>query len=227
MITFDHVSVDKGEARVLSDLSLSLSEHRIGVIGRNGSGKSTFARLINGLEKPTSGTVTLFGETEPKTFKRHVGFVFQNPDNQIVYPNVAEDLAFGLKSSGLTKAQIAERIDEVLERFGLAALRDRLTHQLSGGEKQMIALAGVLVMQPRLIVFDEPTTLLDLVHREQFRVILAELAQQAVVVSHDLDLVADFDRLILIEAGRVLTDGPPSSVIEDYQRRSRLGSAPC
>lgn len=216
MIRFRDVSVKKGGQTILSGIDLTLSQRRIGVIGRNGSGKSTFARLLNGLETPTDGAVTLDGQTGGKALRRHVGFVFQNPDNQIVYPIVHEDLEFGLKNLGLGKDEMRARIDAVLNRFQLRHLRNRLTHQLSGGEKQMIALAGVLVMRPRLIVLDEPTTLLDLWNKRRFMAAIRDLEQHVVLVSHDLDLLDGFDRVLHIDDGQVVADGPPDAVIADY-----------
>ena len=216
MIEFAHVSVEKNGVSVLKEISIRLSERRIGVVGRNGSGKSTFARLFNGIEAPTTGTVTLDGVSERKALRRHVGFVFQNPDNQIVYPIVEEDLAFGLRNLKLPPAEAKGRIDEVLNRFGLDHLRDRFTHQLSGGEKQMIALAGVLVMRPQMIVLDEPTTLLDLWNKRKFKTAIDELDQHVVVVSHDLDLLDRFDRVLHIEGGQIVGDGGPASVLENY-----------
>ncbi|WP_299565493.1 energy-coupling factor ABC transporter ATP-binding protein [uncultured Sulfitobacter sp.] len=215
-IEFADVTVKKGDVTVLRDISIRLSERRIGVIGRNGSGKSTFARLFNGIEVPASGAVLLDGVPERKNLRRHVGFVFQNPDNQIVYPIVEEDLAFGLKNLKLPKAEIEERIGHAMRSLGLDHLRTRLTHQLSGGEKQMIALVGALVMHPRMIVFDEPTTLLDLWNKQKFMETINALPQHVVVVSHDLDLLRGFDRIVHIEAGRIVADGDPAKVLDNY-----------
>lgn len=216
MIRFRDVSVEKGGQPILTGIDLSLCERRIGVIGRNGSGKSTLARLFNGLETPTRGSVTVDGQEGGKALRRQVGFVFQNPDNQIVYPIVHEDLEFGLKNLGLGKEEMRARIDTVLGRFQLEHLRDRLTHQLSGGEKQMVALAGVLVMRPRLIVLDEPTTLLDLWNKRRFMAALRDLEQHVVLISHDLDLLNGFDRVLHVQNGRIAADGPPDAVIAGY-----------
>lgn len=216
MIELQGVGVTRGEREILSGIDLALAERRIGIIGRNGSGKSTLARLLNGLEAPTRGRVTLDGKAGGKALRRHVGFVFQNPDNQIVYPIVHEDLAFGLKGLRLGGDEVRARIDTVLDRFGISHLRNRLTHELSGGEKQMIALAGVMVMDPRVIVLDEPTTLLDLCNKRRFMEAIRALDQQVVMVSHDLDLLADFDRVLLVAEGGIRADGPPAAVIADY-----------
>jgi len=220
MLSFSQVVVEKGNRQVLSNINIDLNEKRIGIIGRNGSGKSTFARLFNGLEKPSSGTISFEGSTDWKDLRRKVGFVFQNPDNQIVYPIVDEDLAFGLKNLQLPNTIIKERIAEVMARFQIEHLKDRFTHQLSGGERQMVALAGVLVMRPQMIVFDEPTTLLDLWNKKHLMQAITNLKEHVVLVSHDLDLLRDFDRIIHIEAGRIVGDGEPNAVIEDYIARS-------
>ncbi|WP_029058349.1 energy-coupling factor ABC transporter ATP-binding protein [Stappia stellulata] len=221
MIAFTDVCVEKNGVAILNGITVHLRERRVGIIGRNGSGKSTFARLFNGIETPTRGTVTLDAVRERGALRRHVGFVFQNPDNQIVYPIVSEDLAFGLKNLKLSASETQARIEEVLERFDLVHLRDRFTHRLSGGEKQMIALAGVLVMRPQMIVLDEPTTLLDLWNKRKFMAAIDGLDQHVVVVSHDLELLAHFDRVLHIEDGTIVADGDAASVVAGYVASSR------
>lgn len=220
MIELRSVSHRFGDVAVLSDVNLTLAEKRIAIVGSNGSGKSTFSRLLNGLVLPTQGTVTLDGLTtakDSKAIRRRVGFVFQNPDNQIVFPMVEEDLAFGLKNLKLPKDEVKARIDAALEKYGLTALRNRSAHLLSGGQKQMLAIASVLIMEPEIIVFDEPTTALDLRNKRLVSRFIAELPQQTIVVSHDLDLLADFDRMIAFEAGRVVLDGAPRDIIPAYE----------
>jgi biotin transport system ATP-binding protein len=210
-----------GERVVLEDVDLRLPEARIGVIGANGSGKSTFARLLNGLVLPTRGSVLVDGldtRTAVREVRRRVGFVFQDPDAQIVHPTVAEDAAYGLENQGVPPAERAERVAEVLARYGLAGHADHPAHLLSGGQKQLLAIAGVLVMRPARIVFDEPTTLLDLVNTRRVAEVIEELAQQVVVVTHDLELLDGFDRVLVIDEGRVVEDGPPDSSIAAYRR---------
>lgn len=219
MIRFSGVSHRFGEREVLKPFSLDLAERRIAVIGANGSGKSTFARLINGLLTPSAGTVSVDGldtASEGKAVRGLVGFVFQNPDNQIVYPVVEEDLAFGLKSRRLAKSEIASRVEAALSRFALSHLAKEQTHRLSGGEKQMLAIAGVTITQPRYIVFDEPTTLLDLRNKKRVAATIAGLDETAIVITHDLDLIADFDRVIMFNDGHVAFDGPPREAIARY-----------
>lgn len=213
------VTVTREGVEVLSGIDLSLEEHRIAVIGLNGSGKSTLARLLNGLLLPTRGTVHLGELTtarDAKQIRRQVGFVFQNPENQIVMPLVAEDLAFGAKNLGLRGAQLTARVDGVLERLDIAHLRDRESHALSGGEKQMVALASVLVMEPTTIVFDEPTTMLDRRNRRRLQATIDSLPQRAVVVTHDLEMIGDYQRALVVHEGRIAFDGAPADAVTAY-----------
>jgi biotin transport system ATP-binding protein len=210
-----------GERTVLDGLNVHLTERRIGVVGANGSGKSTFARLLNGLVVPSIGRVLVDGldtRTAVREVRRRVGFVFQDPDAQIVHPTVAEDVAYGLENQGVPPDERAERIAEVLERYGLAGHADHPAHLLSGGQKQLLAIAGVLVMRPARIVFDEPTTLLDLVHARRIARVIGELAQSVVVVTHDLDLLEGFDRVLVVDAGQVVEDGPAEQSITAYRK---------
>ena len=209
-----------GDRVVLRDLDLHLTERRIGVVGANGSGKSTFARLLNGLVVPSTGTVLVDGLdtcTSVREVRRRVGFVFQDPDAQIVHPTVAEDVAYGLENQGVPAPERAVRVAEVLQRYGLAGHADHPAHLLSGGQKQLLAIAGVLVMRPARIVFDEPTTLLDLVNTRRVAQVIEELEQQVVVVTHDLDLLDGFDRVLVFDGGRVVADGSPDSSVAAYR----------
>ena len=210
-----------GDRQVLAGLDLRLTEHRIGVVGANGSGKSTLARLLNGLVLPTAGQVLVDGldtATRVREVRRRVGFVFQDPDAQIVHPTVAEDVAFGLENQGVPPAERAERVAEVLARYGLAGHADHPAHLLSGGQKQLLAIAGVLVMRPARIVFDEPTTLLDLVNARRIARVIADLPQHVVVVTHDLDLLEGFDRVLVVDDGRVVEDGVPEESVRAYRK---------
>ncbi|MFF7408087.1 energy-coupling factor ABC transporter ATP-binding protein [Streptomyces lydicus] len=221
-ISLHGVTVRFGTRTVLDALDIELTEQRIGVIGANGSGKSTFARLLNGLVLPAEGTVLVGGHDTAKDvrrIRRQVGFVFQNPDNQIVLPLVEEDMAFGLRNTGVPRKEIPGRVREQLAHLGIAALADRPSHALSGGEKQLVALAAVLVMRPETVVFDEPTTLLDLRNRNLIRDTVAALPQQAVVLTHDLDLLTGFDRVLVLDRGRVVHDGPPRTAVPWYVER--------
>lgn len=219
-ITFDGVSHAFGERSVLRDIRLSLTEHRIGIVGANGSGKSTLVRMINGLVSPTSGTVTVDGlniAKRAREVRRLVGFIFTNPDNQIVMPTVQEDVAFTLRRRGLSKDEIAQRTAVALDRFGLAAHADHPAHLLSGGQKQLLALAAVLVAEPQVVVADEPTTLLDARNARRISELLQTLSQQVIVVTHQFELLDGFDRVIVIEDGQVVADGAPDMALASYR----------
>ena len=220
-VRFSDVGHHYGDRAVLSDVDLVLRERRIGIVGVNGGGKSTLARMINGLVVPTSGAVAVDGmDTRRKgaRVRRRVGFCFTDPDTQIVMPTVAEDVDFSLRRSGLSKEERRRRVRQVLETYGLAGHADHPCHLLSGGQKQLLALAAVLVIEPALIVADEPTTLLDLRNRALVAETFATLPQQLVVVTHDLDLVADFDRVLVVDGGRVVIDDSPGPALAGYRR---------
>nr|WP_206751302.1 ABC transporter ATP-binding protein [Cryobacterium sp. Hb1] len=217
---FDQVGQSFGERRVLRNVNLSLTEHRIGIVGANGSGKSTLVRMINGLVTPTSGTVTVDGldvARHARDVRRKVGFIFTNPDNQIVMPTVQEDVAFTLRRRGLSPAEIAERTAAALEQFGLSEQAEQPAHRLSGGQKQLLALAAVLVARPATVVADEPTTLLDARNARRIGELLHTLPQQVIVVTHHLHLVEEFDRVIVIEDGTVVADGAPEQSLAAYR----------
>ncbi|WP_273754697.1 energy-coupling factor ABC transporter ATP-binding protein [Bartonella sp. MM73XJBT.G] len=222
IIKFDKVTQVFGDLCVLRGISVELTERRIAVIGANGSGKSTFVRLINGLQLPSHGSVSVDGldtKRDAKAVKRKVGFVFQNPDNQIVLPLVEEDLSFGLKNLKLSKDEIKKRIDEILQRYDLQAFRDHPVHLLSGGQKQLVAISSVVAMKPDYIVFDEPTTLLDLRNKLRVAQVIEELSQTAIVVSHDLEFLKKFDRVLVFERGEIAIDDVPFVAIKEYIRR--------
>lgn len=218
-ITIDQVSVELDGRSVLRDVTIDLSAPRIAVIGPNGSGKSTFARLLNGLVPPSAGRITVHGldAVQDRTaLRRRVGFVFTNPDAQILMPTPAEDLALSLK--GRPRAEITRRVREALDLHGLGDHAEVPASSLSGGQKQMLALASVLITEPALIVADEPTTLLDLRNARRIGDLLLAQSAQVVVVTHDLELAARCDQAVLFEAGRVTALGEPSTVIDAYRR---------
>ena len=219
-IEFRGVGVSYDETLILDDINLTLTEQRIGIIGENGSGKSTLTRLINGLGEPTTGTVTVDGldvAEHGKEIRQKVGFVFSDAENQIVMPQVRDDVAFSLRRFKLPKAERNQRADAALDRFGLADRAEQSPHTLSGGQKQLLALAAVLVIDPVLIIADEPTTLLDLRNRDRIKREFAKLEQQLIVVTHDLEFLSDFDRVICIDDHHVAADGTPDEVISFYR----------
>jgi biotin transport system ATP-binding protein len=206
---------------VLSDVTVRLTERRIGVIGANGSGKSTFARLLNGLVVPRTGTVTLDGldtRKEGKAVRRLVGFCFTDPDAQIVMPTVQEDIGFGLRRRGMSKREVAERVQVALAAYGLDGHADHPAHLLSGGQKQLLALASVLVTEPSVLVLDEPTTLLDLRNATMFANVVSGLPHQVLLITHHLDLLDDFERVLVFDEGRVVFDGRPAEAVAYYRK---------
>ena len=219
-VELDGVSHAFGPRQVLSDVDLVLDEPRIGIVGANGSGKSTLARMLNGLVLPSRGRVRVGGldtASDAAAVRRRVGFVFTDPDAQIVMPTVAEDVAFSLRRRRLPRAELDARVAAALHRFGLAHLSDQPCHRLSGGEKQLLALAAVLVTDPELVVCDEPTTLLDARNARRVSAILAGLPQQVVMVTHQLDALSGFDRVLVVEQGRVVADGHPVQALAAYR----------
>ncbi|WP_067597247.1 energy-coupling factor ABC transporter ATP-binding protein [Nocardiopsis listeri] len=221
MLRIEGVSHSYDDRAVLRGITLDLAEHRIGVIGANGSGKSTLARTLNGLVLPDEGRVSL-GEWDTrrhaKHIRRRVGFVFSDAANQIIMPTVVEDVEIGLRPLRLGRVETTRRVEEILLRHGLDGHRDHPGHLLSGGQKQLLALASVLVTEPDVLVCDEPTTLLDLRNTRMVHRTLDGLAQQVVLFTHDLDLLADFDRVLVMDEGRVVFDGVPADAIAFYTK---------
>jgi biotin transport system ATP-binding protein len=217
-----HVYGEQARARtVLREVTVRLTERRVGVIGANGSGKSTFVRLLNGLVVPSEGTVTVNGldtRKDGRGVRRQVGFCFTNPDAQIVMPTVREDVAFGLRRRDLSRTEKDRRVDDVLRRFELADHADHPAHLLSGGQKQMLALASVLITEPSLLVLDEPTTLLDLRNAQRVARFVEGLQEQVILVTHHLDLLAGFDRVLVFDEARVVHDGPPDEAATFYRK---------
>ena len=218
-IEFRGAEVTYDGKQILAPLNLTLTEQRIGIIGSNGSGKSTAVRLINGLIEPTEGDVLVNGLStakDAKTIRKQVGFVFSDAENQIVMPRVADDVAFSLRRFKLPRTEVQSRVAAVLARFELASHAEHSPHTLSGGEKQMLALASVLVTEPDTIICDEPTTLLDLRNRRRIIRELMALDQQLIVVTHDLDMLRDFDRVLVLNDAQLLFDGTPNAAITFY-----------
>ena len=221
MIELDGVTHRYGDRTVLRDVTVTLTERRVAVIGANGSGKSTLARTLNGLVVPSQGRVVVNGNdtrTHGAAVRRDVGFVFTDPDAQIVMPTVGEDVAFSLRRSGITRLERDDRVSEVLARFGLDGYVDHPAHLLSGGQKQLLALASVLVTDPKVLVCDEPTTLLDLRNSRRVTQLLDGLSQQVVLVTHHLDLVEGYERVLVVHDGAVVHDGPADSAVPAYLR---------
>lgn len=222
LIELDGVGVEVSGRAILHDVTLVLNARRTAVIGANGSGKSTFARLLNGLRMPSEGTIRVLGldpMRDAAALRRRVGFVFTNPEAQILMPTPAEDLALSLHS--VPRAERAERVEWLLQQYGLGGLGNIPASSLSGGQGQLLALAAVLSTEPGLVVADEPTTLLDLRNARLVGEHLLGLAVPLVLLTHDLELAARCDEAVLFEEGRVRATGQPDAVIAEY--RESLG----
>lgn len=212
---------DSREPKILLDrIDLRLRERRVGIIGANGSGKSTLLRLVNGLIQPTAGRVSVGGDDTVKAVRkvrRAVGFVFTDPLSQLVMPTGREDVELSLRRSIRNGAGRRQAAEEVLQVLGLLHLADQSIYELSGGERQLMALAAVLAVNPAVLVLDEPSTLLDLRNRELLRGTLARLDQQIIMSTHDLELALDMDRVLVIEKGRLAFDGAPAEAVAAYR----------
>lgn len=212
---------------ILHGISLDLQERRIGIVGRNGSGKTTLLRLMAGLVAPTAGTVRL-GGVDPAKDRRAalaaVGILFQNPDHQIIFPTVAEELAFGLVQQGLSRSEAAARVRAALEAEGRGDWAAQPVQALSQGQKQWLCLMAILLMAPGTILLDEPFAALDLPLQIRLTRRLAALPQRLVTISHDPAAVAGCDRVIWLEAGRVAMDGAATPVLAAFRAEmERIG----
>jgi biotin transport system ATP-binding protein len=218
-ISLDQVSVRFGDLCVIDDISIGIADDRIGLIGANGSGKSTMARLIAGLIEPDAGSVKVNGVdvySDRKGALDTVGIIFQNPDHQIIFPTCAEEIAFGLTQKGMKRKEADAHARAVLAEHGRGDWADRLAHQLSQGQRHYLCLMAVLAMCPDVIVLDEPYAGLDLVTSMRLQRTLAGLDQQVVMITHDTDLLADFDRVVWMDQGRVVANDRPDQVIPKF-----------
>ena len=210
-----------GRRTLLGPLDLVLRERRVTLVGANGSGKSTLLRLLNGLVVPTAGRVVVDGldtTREGPAVRRRVAFGFTDPLSQLVMPTGREDVELSLRRLHRSRVDRSAAAAAALDRLGLGALADQPVHDLSGGERQLMALAAVLAAGPRLLVLDEPTTLLDLGNTARLRHLLAGLPQTVVLATHDLDVALDADRTLVVERGHIVYDGDPAAAVEHYRR---------
>ena len=222
-ISFQQVQVEFDGKSVLAVEQLELTQNTIAVIGANGSGKSTFARLLNGLVKPSLGKVLVNGidvGTDSRAAIKQAGFVFANPDVQIVMPTVIEDVEFSLRDSNLSKAEKRECAMAAISGVGLLGLAEAPAQTLSSGQKQLLAIAAITVRKPRLVIADEPTALLDAGNtRAIAKLLLGPAAEQVILVTHDLALAQLCDVAVHFEAGRVANIGDPKEVVAGYARQ--------
>lgn len=235
-LSFDYTrGTDQETVRALNDVSLGIERGSFtAIIGRNGSGKSTLAKNINSLLIPTEGLVFVDGydtkdESAVWEIRQRAGMVFQNPDNQLVSAIVEDDVAFGPENLGIPTAEIRKRVNESLASVGMYQERKKAPHLLSGGQKQRIAIAGVVAMRPEIIVFDEPTAMLDPEGREDVKKIIRQLHDEGITVlliTHFMEETVDTDRIIIMDSGEVALDGKPKEVFKQVKKIKSLDLEP-
>lgn len=234
MIRFEHVSAAyTAETPILNDVSLQIEDGEfVAFVGTNGAGKSTTMRLINGLLKPTAGQVLIDGvpTTQLKTSElaRRVGFLFQNPDRQICCNSVREELEFGFKAQGALTDEARARVDAIIDEFGFDP--DAEPYLLNRGTRQLLALASIIVMEPPVIVLDEPTTGLDFRECQKVMEIVARLHREGktiVMVCHDMEVVGDYaQRIVVMTRGELVAQGPTFQLLRDRQVLQRADLVP-
>lgn len=226
-IEIDDLRYEAGGRAILTGVSLVSSARHVGIVGRNGSGKSTLARLLAGLLAPTSGHVRVGGVDvfrDRRAALDRVGMLFQNPEHQIIFPRVAEEIAFGLRQQGLGKAEAAARCEAVLRSFDKAHWQDVPVSALSQGQKHLLCMMAVLAMRPRLLILDEPYAGLDIPTRRQLGRYLRQADVQCLHISHDPGDLEDCDMLFWLDRGRIVGEGPPSALLPAFvAEMTRLG----
>ena len=219
-IQFENVSLSLNARKLLNGVSLDIQEQRVGVIGRNGSGKTSFARLLSGLLAPSSGRVRVNGNDLFKhraAALKTVGILFQNPDHQIIFPTVLEELSFGLTQQGQRKAEAMQNATKILQQFDGLDWAERTIATLSQGQRHLVCLLSVLAMAPPLLVLDEPFAGLDLPTKTYLQNLLYGLDQSVLHITHDLQALAEYERVIWLEKGQVVGDGLPKHIIPTFE----------
>ena len=233
-LCFEYKNEESGEVtEVLKNVSAEIKKGEfVAVLGHNGSGKSTFAKHINAILMPKSGKVFVDGidtSLPDRLFdiRKIAGMVFQNPDNQMVANIVEDDVAFAPENLGVPPAEIRRRVDEALKRVGMYEFRNNAPHLLSGGQKQRVAIAGVLAMQPEILVMDEPTAMLDPSGRQEVLRTIADLRAATgvtvVLITHHMDECIDADRLLVVSDGKLVLDGAPKDVFSRVEQMRSIG----
>ncbi len=214
------MSLAKGGRTIFDGLSLDLSERRVGLIGRNGSGKSLLSRLIAGLILPDSGSVRVCGVDVGRDRRAAIGTVgilFQNPDHQIIFPTVEEEIAFGLTQQGRPKKDARAAAGDILAHFGCERWAGRSIQTLSQGQRHLVCLLAIIAMRPRLILLDEPFAGLDAPTTQRLTRHIAKLEQSVLHVTHHLPSLDGYERVIWLEAGRIVADGAPETILPAYE----------
>jgi len=228
-IRLDRVGFAVAGNSILTGLGADLTEARIGILGRNGSGKTTLLRLLAGLVAPTEGRITVNGidpATDRKAALSQIGILFQNPDHQIIFPTVEEELAFGLRQKGYSAPAARGLALQALATHGRTHWAAASVHSLSQGQRHFLCLLSVLIMGPQTILLDEPFSGLDLPTQTRLTRLLATLPQRLVTITHDPAMVEGYDRVLWLEDGRIHRDGPAADVVAAFRAEmSRLGLA--
>ncbi len=233
-LRFDYVNEESGEkSAVLRGITTDIRRGEfLAVLGHNGSGKSTLAKHLNAILLPSSGTVTIDGictSDEDKLFdiRRKVGMVFQNPDNQMVANIVEEDVAFAPENLGVPREEIRRRVDDALLAVNMSKFSKHAPHMLSGGQKQRVAIAGVLAMEPEIIVLDEPTAMLDPIGRREIIDTIKKLNRErnmtVVLITHYMEEAVEADRILVIDKGKIEMEGTPFEIFPQVERLKALG----
>ncbi|MGP7819301.1 energy-coupling factor ABC transporter ATP-binding protein [Niallia sp. 01092] len=225
LVAVDNVSFryEEQSDKALDGVSFQVKEGEwIAIVGHNGSGKSTLAKLLNGLYFPNEGSIKLHDMviTEDTVWeaRKKIGMVFQNPDNQFVGTTVKDDVAFGLENNAVPREEMVQRVKRSLEKVKMLSFLDQEPHHLSGGQKQRVAIAGVIALQPAVIVLDEATSMLDPQGREEVLQLIKELREQKkmtiISITHDLEEAAKADRIIIMNKGKVYREGTPEQIFQ-------------
>ena len=232
-LSYAYTSAEGVAPLVLDGVDLQIEQGSfVAILGHNGCGKSTLAKHMNAILLPSGGKVYVDGmdtcrEEDTLEIRRTVGMVFQNPDNQIVASIVEEDVAFAPENLGVEPKEIRRRVDEALAAVGMSEYAKHAPHLLSGGQKQRVAIAGVIAMRPRCIVLDEPTAMLDPIGREEVLSTIHRLNRESgvtvVLITHHMDEAAQADRLIVMDEGHIIADGPPREVFQDVEGLRSVG----
>lgn len=216
------VSLHVDGKTLLSQITVNANERRIGIVGRNGSGKTTLARVLAGLVPATEGSVKIAGidvARDRKGALGRIGILFQNPDHQIIFPTVEEEIAFGLTQMGQSADEAAQGVAQILAQFDKSHWAKAAIHQLSQGQRQLVCLMSVLVMAPSVIILDEPFAGLDIPTTKQLARLLAGLDVTLVLITHDPDVLRDYDRVLWIDSGVIVQDDNPAPVLAAFEAR--------
>ncbi len=233
-VTFEYKSyIDDSIQKAVNNVSLEINKGEfLCILGHNGSGKSTIAKMMNGLLLPTKGKVTVMGmetsiEEKIWDIRSKAGMVFQNPDNQIVATIVEEDVAFGPENLGIPPSEIRKRVDDALDVVEMSEYKKHAPHLLSGGQKQRVAIAGILAMNPDCIIFDEPTAMLDPNGRLEVMETIKKLnkieGKTIVLITHYMEETVDADRIVVMNRGEIALQGTPREVFRQVDRVKGLG----